>query len=243
LKVLIFGCSFSQGSYSLDKTAPHENCDNNIGWWSYVDCIKNAQKDIFAAGGCSYNAWTLLYDYYIKSKNYDFCLIQETTEPRVSLLSLELIKKYIKHHRPDDKTNLYLTFEKEISILPSLMHYVIKDQLESKYGIKFSDSWIKEWKSTKNTFQVINYKSLKQYLVHRLKEDKIPIYFFNMLTNRKTFYGGIDLGLDELYFNVKDYYTFPLKSGEDSTPHITKEGNKIIGDLVNQKLKKYINAE
>tara|TARA_B100001964_G_scaffold146830_1_gene161695 strand:- start:4166 stop:4897 length:732 start_codon:yes stop_codon:yes gene_type:complete len=243
MKALIFGCSFSQGSYSLNKPIPEETCDHNVGWWSYVDCLKNAQKDIFATGGCSYNAWTLLYDYYIKLKNYDLCLIQETTEPRVSLLSLNLVKKHIEHFRPDDKTNLYLTYDYDIVISPSYMHYVTKDRLESKYGIKFSDKWIEELNKTKSSYQIINYKSLKQYLVHRLKEDKIPIYFFNMANDRKTFYGGIDLGINELYIDLTDFHTFPIKSGGDSYPHFTEEGNKIIGDLVNQKLKKYINAD
>jgi hypothetical protein len=238
MKVLIFGCSFSQGNYIFDETIPKEKCIHDGGWWSYVDCLKNAQKDIFATGGCSYNAWTLLYDYYIKSKNYDLCLIQETGEPRAALLNLSEIVDTIELHKPDDKTNLNLIYEYKVAILPSHMHFEV---MESRYGIKFSNEWIRRYKETTTTSQKINYKGLKQYLVHRLKEDKIPVYFFNMWRNYKTFYGGIDLGLDELYFKVKDYYSFPFKDGEDGLPHITKEGNIIIGGFVNQKLEKYVN--
>ena len=89
----------------------------------------------------------------------------------------------------------------------------------------------------------LQYEMSKKWLISELLKDDIPVYFFSMMENYGVQFGGVDhfggieLGLENLYYKIGDNYSFPNKSIK--FPHQTEEGNKIIGALVDEALAKY----
>ena len=144
MKALIFGCSFSQGSYYSSNTSPvYELVDYNVGWWSYVKCLENAIKDIYAMGGTSYLAWSLLYKWYIKDKNYDCCIIQETSELRTSTISYKNLINSLQKHQPNNLTNLTVTSVYDFPLYCS--HPFHNDQIQKKYKNKLSRQFMQDY--------------------------------------------------------------------------------------------------
>ena len=84
----------------------------------------------------------------------------------------------------------------------------------------------------------------KKWLISELLKDDIPVYFFSMMENYGVQFGGVDhfggieLGLENLYYKIGDNYAVP-KNEDLIHPHQTEEGNKIIGALVDEALAKY----
>lgn len=108
-KCLILGCSFSSGSYSYnnDWKGTTEDWQNNRweelhdftdkGWYHYVDWLKNYDVTIIATPGQGYSTWyQILYfmDVHNLLKKYSKIIIQETFEPRISLIYSRTLDKH-----------------------------------------------------------------------------------------------------------------------------------------------------
>ena len=88
-KVLILGCSLTQGSYARDeKSSIKESIVSSYGWYDSLKCLKDLEIDVFAYGGGGYTTFAeTLNDLHSngKLKDYSMLIIQETSEPRFVL--------------------------------------------------------------------------------------------------------------------------------------------------------------
>lgn len=235
MKILIFGCSHSEGSYTAKSYLGGENCNHNLGWWSYVECLKNVHKDIFAIGGSSYAAWILLYKFYIQNKDYDFCLIQETTEPRATYFSYDLLHDSIISLNVNIYTNLFHIKKGSVCSLLSSYQNSMND-IKNKYKCKFPREWLSRHYSNYQVW-LMQYEISKKWLISELIKDNIPVYTWGMHEDKKLNFGETSLGLYDMYEKVDNNYSF--RRYNSLWPHVNKAGNTIIGNAVNQVLKNY----
>ena len=92
-KILIFGCSFTQGSYkpaewsNRSKWEAPNTIKNYHGWWYFVDYFKDKDVTIVANSGQGYWSYyqILLYLNEENKLDYDEIWIQETLEPRITI--------------------------------------------------------------------------------------------------------------------------------------------------------------
>ena len=97
-RVLIIGCSHSQGSFEGTENGT-ENwkprhieqkeriATHKVGWWSFVDLLQNCDVKVIAVPGAGFLAYyEILKKLDLKDKLIDFdtLIIQETDEPRIS---------------------------------------------------------------------------------------------------------------------------------------------------------------
>ena len=88
-KVLIFGCSFSSGSYKFGD--PEIYSDKSKGWYHFVDYFNDKDVTVIACGGQGYWSWyqLLLMMDATNRLNYDEIWIQETMGSRPALINLK----------------------------------------------------------------------------------------------------------------------------------------------------------
>ena len=92
-KILIFGCSYSAGSYKSDPITDTQ-IHKTKGWYHFVDYFKNKDVTVIPCGGQGYWCWFQLLVLLDKIHQlvYDEIWIQETIGPRRSLLSINKIE-------------------------------------------------------------------------------------------------------------------------------------------------------
>tara|TARA_Y100000034_G_scaffold89105_1_gene107076 strand:+ start:335 stop:1165 length:831 start_codon:yes stop_codon:yes gene_type:complete len=115
-KILIFGCSYSAGSWepyaskeererekftATGKSNIDKLIENSKGWYHYVDYFKDKDVTVIAISGDGYFAWyqLLLMLDGANKLNYDEIWIQETNEPRVGLLNTKKLELEWNHPR------------------------------------------------------------------------------------------------------------------------------------------------
>ena len=88
-KVLIFGCSYSSGSWYYDPTQANGTNENyypgSEGWYDYVRYFYDKDVTVVSQGGSSYWAWfqlLLMLKETDRLKEYNEIWIQESEEPR-----------------------------------------------------------------------------------------------------------------------------------------------------------------
>ena len=92
-KVLIFGCSYSAGSYEYvesDSEWKLNECliKNRPGWYNFVDHLKNTDATVISTWGEGYWYWYQYINIILNEdfSGYDEIWFQETTEPRCSIV-------------------------------------------------------------------------------------------------------------------------------------------------------------
>jgi hypothetical protein len=92
-KVLIFGCSYSAGSYEYIKSKSEWKLNESLikgspGWYSFVDHFNDCKVTVLAIWGEGYWFWYQYIDIILNSdfSEYDEIWFQETAEPRNSLV-------------------------------------------------------------------------------------------------------------------------------------------------------------
>ena len=116
-KVLIFGCSFSSGSWITEKNRfgdPETYSDKSKGWYHFVDYFNDKDVTVIACGGQGYWSWyqLLLMMDATNRLNYDEIWIQESVGSRPALLNLKAIEQNWKF----DKVSIINLFFYSISI-------------------------------------------------------------------------------------------------------------------------------
>ena len=104
-KVLMFGCSYSAGSYVYDKNDSELKMGEHLipyspGWFSFVDHFNDCKVTVISTWGEGYWFWYQYINIIMNEdlSEYDEIWIQETTEPRSSFcypeeFELEALKK------------------------------------------------------------------------------------------------------------------------------------------------------
>jgi hypothetical protein len=108
---LVLGCSFSAGSYIKDDRFSgtndnfqnqiwQEKLDNRIGWYSYVDWLKDYNITVISTLAQGYATWAQFVHHLDNTgrlkRRYDKILIQETWEPRITFLQDKEVEELIK---------------------------------------------------------------------------------------------------------------------------------------------------
>jgi hypothetical protein len=253
-KVLILGCSFSQGSYARDETSPiKERIVSSYGWYDRLKCLENLEIDVFGFGGGGYTTFAeTLSDLHDSGtlKDYSMLIIQETWESRFVLRKKDFSwindsSKEIKErelliqHRSANPRPPQSVFSNNINILDSIceQHYKIPslptefkfDILESityKNLIKFSLAYIN---------QTIEQYNLKCFVFSLFEPSANPE---NLPKATR-----LDLPLN-LYYEIKNESLKNLSSDKDLPKfhlrHFSNLGNEKLGEIVNESLKKFI---
>ena len=92
-KVLVFGCSYSAGSYVYDKNDSEWKMGEHLipyspGWFSFVDHFNDCKVTVISTWGEGYWFWYQYINIIMNEdlSGYDEIWFQETTEPRSSLV-------------------------------------------------------------------------------------------------------------------------------------------------------------
>ena len=92
-KVLIFGCSFSAGSYKYGKSDSEwklneHHVKGSLGWYNFVDHFNDCKVTVLSTWGEGYWHWYQYINIILNEdfSEYDEVWFQETAEPRCSLV-------------------------------------------------------------------------------------------------------------------------------------------------------------
>ena len=126
-KLLILGCSFSQGSFGENlawaegKSSPdpkfqflqrspkiledgssfyEDIIKDSLGWYHFVDMIKEFETTVFSFPGNGYSMWAQFLNIMAdvgKLEEYDSIIIQESWEPRTCFCDILQLEEYVKN--------------------------------------------------------------------------------------------------------------------------------------------------
>ena len=212
MNVLILGCSFSAGSYSMvdsPKFTPddlrdpnaNEKLDHSECYYDHLD--PQHHYTVYSIPGGGYLNFMYVLS-TIDLTKFDRCIIQETFDPRM-ILHTQL--KYMK--RVKNNIELNIAFFKKID------HTVLEIEHMSQHICQ----------------------SCVTQCNHTLEKANIPTVAFalskpidpNQRDWDHTWIRYLDIPcIEDLYFFKKEYHNFESTS-EDWLGHLTREGNKALG--------------
>lgn len=247
-KLLILGCSFTQGSYTVDpKDKLREIIESNYGWYDKLDFFKDKKVDIYASGGCGLTTYASILNKLDRDgilNQYDTVIIQETSEPRLSLFN--------KNHtwminKPSEIYNLrflnithYSTFANFPHVVFCVHPYAL-DWIFKNYELEeTNDKYKLDLLSSPTLDDLVDHS--KTHIKFLLEKHKIKTYVFGLfgyhLTD--TFFHRLPLS-PNLYDFIMNYSITCLSSPEPNTKHLSKHfskyGNEVLGNMVNSALK------
>ena len=217
-KILIFGCSYSAGSYKSDPITDTQ-IHKTKGWYHFVDYFKNKDVTVIPCGGQGYWCWFQLLVLLDKIHQlvYDEIWIQETIGPRPSLLNIKKIELEIQNPNSflklDNITRYYLQ-PKECLQLSFINN--------RQFGLEKFDGDI-IWE----LFTVLS-RDVAQHFQDFCIEKNISGYVWSM---------------NEYVMECKEFIRLPIKHVHNNLKnkklirfdgHQTEEGNKYIGELINK---------
>ena len=229
-KILIFGCSWSHGSHEAlspnDKQYKKGEIEewwknDSKGWYHYVDYFKNKNVTVIPTPGHGYWAWYQLLLMMDKTNklNYDEIWIQESLEPRVTLMNLKAIE--LRWNRPDNieivddiKRRILLSFGKADNHLWELQC------THSGYGFLENITL-----SIADLFQKFCIEKNINGYVWAMRRPIMNCTKFTRLT--------FPINSDCLHTELDDKNLHAISLG-----HQTEEGNKYIGKLINEEIRK-----
>jgi hypothetical protein len=234
-KILILGCSHSLGSFKPSGTN-EEYLAHEYGWWSFVDSIQDDKKIIFAGAGLSWMFWSyLIYSKFVNINDYDFCIIQDTANGRMSLLDvnwknklkIKSLSKNIEWHGLLHPSESNIIINNANAMINIIRKFSLTKKLETLY--KFCEAIIN---SPTNDLAYITHRN---WLLEKFQQQKIPVFIFNMeQDNIDSIPYGQKLGCNGFIYRLRQYRTF--HSG-----HFTEIGNQKVGNAVNKELSNYVN--
>ena len=255
-KVLILGCSHSLGSFKPSGENAEYLADEH-GWWSFIDVIKKDKKFIYAGAGLSWIFWSqLIFDKIVNIKDFDFCIIQNSHPNRLSIfkkkwhrhMSVKFLANNAKWHAihspsPSER-HICIVTEKTILMEKILENYFTKPYIEETNILKNISIRIENYIQKRKTYKFcrdieesptrkIAPIAHQYWLLNEFKENNIPVYIFNF-GMKETFSNAVTLNCHDCLNQFTKFKTMP-------TGHLTIEGNKCVGNLVNQELSRYVN--
>ena len=252
-KVLILGCSLTQGSYGpTELNCTKERIISSYGWYDSLKCLKDLEIDVFAFGGGGYTTFAeTLADLHSsdKLKDYSMLIIQETSEPRFVLRKKDFAWR--ENSEKIDERELLIQHRSSFSLPPQA---VFKNSQENFklvwpefYSIKsFPDNL------TLDILESITYKNLVKfslaYINQIIEQYNLKCFVFSLFepsANSENLPNATRLDLpSNLYYEIKNDSLKNLSSETDlSGPylrHFSNLGNKKLGEIINESLKKTI---
>jgi hypothetical protein len=224
-KVLILGCSFSAGSYVPKMFSGNilgDKLDDHIGWPFFVDHLE--EKDVTIIACPSQGYWTyyqiLLFLEEENKLNYDEIWIQENASIRASILDIELLTKMFKN--PDFVLNnrklIYVRMKEEEFLFKCPSSY------NEKKVAYWKDFYLKMGEACAlNIDKLCEEKNIKGY---------VWAWYYPIMQCKH--FTRLNLGHMPNILGEKKLINFGQKHG--SGGHQTEEGNKYIGELINNEM-------
>lgn len=244
-KILIFGDSFTIGSYTKsNKYIPYSD-----GWYHYVDYFNDKDVNVVGTSGGGIWLWYQIIMMLHKTNrlNYDEIWIQESWEPRISALNqitMHDISKYWDGYF--DATYQHMNFRKKLKdINVFCIHSIQNEEFEL-------------WGAGTEVINVI-YEKFNKTIWHHSKKNKPKVYVIPFSRSPHCRYKNVVnkkdnvVIFDELktLFNDLSEYIFDDtgRSGDDkkfTTGHQTLKGTKMMGRKINaafnNKIKEMVNS-
>jgi hypothetical protein len=238
-KILIFGCSFTVGSYiqrdhiNFRNPIGQDELKNNKSWWHYVDYFKDSSVNIVACPGQGYWSWyqLLLFLEADNNLNYDEIWIQETFEPRPTVINnyYPIYKLFNKFH-PEIEDNVKLL------IIPKTTMQTLIDAVRMTAPFPI----LEENPHYSTTFKIEFFRNIVKSCAEYIKKICINNNIKGYVWSMSDFTMECDL-LDCTMFNrlpIKSVQPMLLNKGlltsEHTGAHQTEEGSKYIGELINK---------
>ena len=253
-KVLILGCSLTQGSYGpTELNCTKERIISSYGWYDSLKCLKDLEIDVFAFGGGGYTTFAeTLADLHSsdKLKDYSMLIIQETSEPRFVLRKKDFAWREDSTKKIEERElsiQHRIAFSHPPQSVFSNRETILKHTLPEFYSIKsFPDNL------TLDILESITYKNLVKfslaYINQIIEQYNLKCFVFSLFepsANSENLPNATRLDLpSNLYYEIKNDSLKNLSSETDlSGPylrHFSNLGNKKLGEIINESLKKTI---
>ena len=253
-KVLIIGCSFSEGWYEL--VGEEEEVYRDYGW--YDELPNNNQYTVYShAGGGYLNYAHLLYQLRNSGElqQYSKCIIQETWEPRICLYHTD---KYLLS-REEEKIHFYLKDAQKdfIKSMALVERSSLTNAVENTYNLKLTlqlRNYLADIGSSVYLDAAVDSSAIAVDYI--LKDAGIPTYRFcvnldsvsrsdNSISNNDwphiKHMKQLDI-VDEMQEIYEHHRTWPkgTKFPHRRAGHLTKTGTSLLGTLIATKLKDFL---
>lgn len=179
-QVLILGCSYSLGSYTLDLDhIVNESCDKGHCWYDYLP--KEYDYTVYSFPGGGYLNYATLLDNDFDFTKFDYCIIQETWEPRHTLCYPDQSTTLVSQR--DNITQYCFDGDKKIFVTALNKNPAMVKLIEKSQGIDISDPNLLEWLykvGFENGHATTMVRSYIVLINRFLRESNIPTYAFSM---------------------------------------------------------------
>ena len=235
-KILVLGCSHSQGSH-IFKKLPHpipewqapDVIDSVRGWWYYVDHFKDKNVTVICSPSEGYWTWyqILLFLKQENELNYDEIWIQETDEPRAVINDQKILNKILSkdyneqqngsgnYNVVSDNITLFCTDYRKDLILTPWMAGKVNEQYAFWYD---------------NFFKDISMMSAEKIDI-LCTDNKIKGYVWSMRQPQMKNNHFKRLPLSNMWQELWERNLLTAKTHGGC--HSTEEGNKYIANLIN----------
>ena len=239
-KVLILGCSFTAGRYSL----AHDNTDiihTDFGWYDQLSKDYDYTVYSFHGGGAINYAYVIrtLHEQN-KLKDYEHCIIQQTWEPRFMLYHSEEFEGPVVI----DNRTLY-TQLREYLFRTELDNPELDFFLEHR-GLEYNTTFENEHKKYlhdigKNSHLTNTIYSSYALINNLLLQSKVKGCTFSLFPKFDTTWAMPDIKQLEFdYTKFIDIMSSSMLKVNDATTHLDLEHTTRLGNLVSSAFDKYL---
>ncbi len=252
VKVLILGCSFSAGSYKFGD--PEIYSDKSKGWYHFVDYFNDKDVTVIACGGQGYWSWyqLLLMMDATNRLNYDEIWIQETAGYRPALINLKAIEQNWKFDKVSniklycmwsDVNLLFLDIMAKDENVQNLYFDWIYGSVQNKEKLLYklyhlNNKKVREKELNKYISHYGFYENVTRNICrdiqHLCTKRNISGYVWSMYEPVMECNEFKRLSLVKIYSKLADNNLLtgsPIRTG-----HQIEEGNKYIGELINNEM-------
>ena len=236
-KILIFGCSFTQGSYTIasKEFIPRENwiasdkiIRGSYGWWYFVDYFKDKDVTIITCPSQGYWAYYQILLYLSGATigeeqdklEYDEIWIQETIEPRANINNYKDISSLFTLQQGHIINETFKIFFINDAQILNLNPWNCNKEHEP-YTL---------WTSFFNEITKLCARNIDNLCA----EKNIKGYVWSMYNSIMKCEHFTRLPLQDMRKKLKEKNL--LVPGDHGGLHQTEEGNKYIGKLINEAL-------
>jgi hypothetical protein len=251
-KVLILGCSLTQGSYGpTEQNYTKEEIVSSYGWYDSLKCLKDLEIDVFAFGGGGYTTFAeTLSDLHHNGtlKDYSILIIQETWEPRFVLRKQEF--SWVTSNEIEER-DLLIQHRYAFCFPPQVVfsnrETAFKNVWDEFYSINsIPDTLILDMLESSTYKNLVNFSIA--YINQTIEQYNLKSFVFSLFepsANSENLSNATRLDLSSnLYYEIKNDSLQNLSS-EIELPgsylrHFSNLGNKKLGEIINESLKKTI---
>lgn len=239
-KILILGCSFSAGSYApIDSGKQPLNCLYNSSnvkgsrdillnrrcWYHYVDHLNDKDVTVICCSGLGYWAWyqILLFLEDNNKLKYNEIWIQEASPVRASVFNVDLLARKLKQH---------ILVENNVKLIDLFVH---EKDLLFRFPLSYDD---------RNAYWIDFYTEMSKACASNIdklcknKNIKGYVFTFNKVVMECEHFTRLKLSEKNLLIELFDKnlrVNFNL-NGVELGQHLTEEGNKFVGELINSEM-------